>query len=290
VGTSKSSDGPGPGNFLPDYADPASPEPDAPDDGDQNDGNDSESGPENESADPVPPVVPDVKAARFIGTRSALGRFANSGSKDDLTNALGHYTAKGYGGSATATARQHHVTSSVGRLNSVLSNLGNGSESDPLAGEDLTGKTSDEIVDAIIDAVAPVDGTQDAELERTCMAEAFAEVLEADENADAAALTAEQRASVIRSTLSLCVSRRFMLDVGKHLREKAGSAKIGASRIQEVKSFIREEVESNFRSIATGPLPTGVAAFQNIVTDVLREQLSMFLKVMSNEIGLHFKQ
>ena len=275
MGTSKSSDGPGPGNFLPDYADPASPEPKVPDGGNQNGESDLGAGPENESTDPTP-VVPAVEPSRFIGTRSALGRYANSGSQDDLKSALGHYTAKGYGGAATATARQRHVASSIGRLNSALSNLGNGSESDPLAGEDLTGKTSDQIVDAIIDAVAPVDGTQDAELERTCMAEAFAEVLEADENADAAALTAEQQASVIRSTLSLCVSRRFMLDVGKHLREKAGSAKIGASRIQEVKSFIREEITSIFHSIATGPLPTGVAAFQNIVTNVLKATFDVF--------------
>lgn len=276
MGTSKSSDGPGPRSLLPDYADPASPEPGGPDAGNPDGQSDSEAGPDNKNAESDPPASPAAQPARFAGTRGALGRYANSGSKDDLKSALGHYTNRGYGGAATATARQSHVASSVGRLNSALSNLGNGTGSDLLAGEDLSSKTSDEIVDAIIDAVAPVDGTQDAELERVCMAEAFAEVLEADENADAAALTPEQRSSVIRSTLSLCVSRRFMLDVGKHLREKAGSAKIGASRIQEVKSFIREEVASNFRSFAVGPLPTGVAAFQSIVTNVLRTTFDVF--------------
>lgn len=122
-----------------------------------------------------------AEPARFRSARTNLGSFAKGGSQDSLKRGLGHYSRSGLGGSAAGTARMGRSTAAAGGFADVLSALRDGSpipQDIALDPATLAGKGQQEIADAIIDAVTPTNGTQDAESSRDSAARAFAEVLE----------------------------------------------------------------------------------------------------------------
>src|SRR5262245_52180541 len=78
---------------------------------------------------PAPPPVqapPIAPVGRFRSARTSLGRYARSGSNDDLKRGLGHYAATGLGGSHLATQRMARTAVNAGKLYSTLSALSSG--------------------------------------------------------------------------------------------------------------------------------------------------------------------
>src|SRR5205814_448199 len=85
----------------------------------------------------------------------------------------------------------------------------------------LAGRSAREVMDAIVEAVRPADGTQDAEACRSAIKDALSELLTRFQQADLLVLTPEQRAFVIERFVAIDVYRRFVLDVGKAIQDKA---------------------------------------------------------------------
>lgn len=188
---------------------------------------------------------------RFQQARTNLGRFARSGSQDDLRRGLGHYSRSGLGGSSTAARRMGGTAQRAGGLYGVLDALRTstpiptGVALDPAQ---LAGKSQTEIADIIASALAPVDGTQDGEAARDSVSRSLSELLETNPNADLTNLNAAEIDGVVEGYIAHDLAHRIELDVGKAVLDKANSYSEGVERLQEMKSYVRQEVARAFRA------------------------------------------
>jgi hypothetical protein len=250
MGTSSSSKGPGGGvpmvpPWVPDpAAPPAAPDGAAP--GDEN------------AAPPSPPASPAVQPGpiasgrRFSGARLALGKFASTGDRERMSRGLAQYVRSGYGGSSTATRRFGGTARTAGVLYGALSPAGRGAISLPGGNLDpavLSGRSADEVMNAVVEAVRPVDGTLDTEASRAAIKDALSELLSRFPDAELLDLTEEQRLFAVERYAALDVYRRFRLDVGKTIQDKAPTVRAGLARLKEVKDYIKETVSAAFRKL-----------------------------------------
>lgn len=271
MGTSTSSTGPGAGvPMVPAWtppAPPALPATDVP--GDTPDAAPDAPG----TAPPTPGIAPE---RRFLPTRRALGDYGRNGNRDDLRKALGNYVKRGYGGSATATRRMSGTATTAGVMGGVLAALASNT---PQAGLDralLSTMDADQLLDAVVESVRAIDGTQDAEAERRCIRDALTETLEQYPEANLLELSAEQRAFAIEHFVALDVFVRFELDVGKAIIDNAPTAAQGLSRLKEARDFVREAVGAAFRTLAKQGHTVSSNALASVVAAVLKETFSVF--------------
>ena len=228
---------------------------------------------------PIPPPVPVAPIGRFGPARRNLGSFAHSGSTDDMRKGIGRYVSKGLGGARTATRRFSGTAHTAGTLYGALSAASTaqttapGSLLDPAI---LQGKTADQVMDAVVEAVRPVDGTQDTEASRHAINDALSDVLTRHPDADLLNLSEEQRLFAIERFIALDVFNRFDLDVGKHLRENAPSVKAELSRFREVKTYIRETVAATFRKAQAVSQALNSHRISTIVRSALQETFEVF--------------
>lgn len=223
---------------------------------------------------PQPPQpVPVALAGRFSGARRSLGGFAGTGDAAAMRRGIGHYIRSGYGGSATATRRFGGTASTAGALYGALSGGAagpGGGPGNPLDPALLAGRSADEVIDAVIEAVRPVDGTQDAEAGRASIRDALSELLGRFPDADLLNLTEDQRAFAIERYVATDVFRRIDLDLGKTVREKAPSAVTALSRMKQIKNYVKETVAASFRKLREA----GQALTAGRVNSVVRSSLS----------------
>lgn len=235
--------------------------------------------PQSHQLPPVPTVVPVAPQGRFRGARTSLGRFASSGSASDLRSGLGRYVKSGYGGSGTAARRLGGTAATAGALNVALSGLASGrpaQSGDALDPTLLKGKSAQDVMDAVVEAVRPIDGTQDAEASRAAIRDALSDLLTREPDADLANLTEDQRLFAIERYVAFDVYQRFALDLAKTIIEKAPTAASGLARLKQVKEYIRESVAAAFRKLRGAgqfATTTRVVAF---VRNVLRETFEVF--------------
>lgn len=192
-----------------------------------------------------------------------------------MRRGLGQYISKGYGGAGTAARRLGGAVSSAGVLFGALGGAA-GETSVPLDRTLLSGKSATEISDAIVEAVRPVDGTQDTEASRASIKDALAEVLNRYPDADLLSLDMDQRLLVVESYVASEVFYRFSLDLGKVIQEKAPTALAALSRLREVRDYVRQTVAAAFRKEKeAGRQPTTTSA-NSFVATALREALQVF--------------
>lgn len=275
MGTSTSSAGPGAGvPIVPPWTPPAPPalgdEPDggAPDDVESNAGLDAQEG-----APKAPGMAPE---RRFLATRRALGDYGRTGNRDDLRKALGNYVKRGYGGGSTAARRMSGTASTASALGGVLTALANNTEQTGLDRKLLSTMDADRLLDAVVESVRSIDGTQDAEAERRSIREALTETLEHYPDANLLSLDAEQRAFAIEQFVALDVFSRFELDVGKAIVDNAPNAMQGLSRLDDAKDFIKETVGSAFRQLAKGGHSVTSSVLASVVSAALKLAFTVF--------------
>ncbi len=265
MGTSQSSSGSPPGVPM---VPPWVPDSVAPESADGEDGN---------AQQPAP--VPIAPSGRFGPARTSLGSFARTGSTDDMRKGVGHYVGKGLGGARTATRRFGGTARTAGSLHDALSAVSAGQPAAPGSPLDpalLQGRSADEIMDAVVEAVRPVDGTQDTEASRHAINDALSDVLNRYPDADLLNLTEEQRLFVIERYIALDVFNRFDLDVGKHLRANAPSVAAELARFREVKTYIRETVSASFRKARTAAQAIDSRRISGIGRATLQETFEVF--------------
>lgn len=275
MGTSSSSSGSPSGTpmvppWVPDPPPPA---------GDE--GNDADTPPDAAPDDNLPDeqAVPIAPRARFGGARTRLGGFARTGSTDDMRKGVGHYVGKGLGGGSRAVRRLGGTAHTAGMLFGALSAAAAGQPSGPGSPLDpavLAGRSADEIMGAVVDAVRPVDGTQDGEASRAAIGKALSELLNQFPDADLLNLSEEQRLLAVERYIAWDVFNRFELDVGKTLQEKAPSVASALSRLKEVRDFIMQTVAAAFRKISASAETLGARKVASIVRDALGKAVSVF--------------
>jgi len=129
---------------------------------------------------------------------------------------------------------------------------------------------------AIVEAVRPVDGTQDAEASRKAILDALSDLLERFPDADLLNLTDDQRALAIDRYVARDVYQRFDLDVGKTVRDKAPSASAGLARLREVRDYIRETVAGAFRRLRAVGQSLTAGRVAEVVVAALRNTFQVF--------------
>lgn len=233
--------------WVPDPVDPETPIPDEtpapPEDGEN---------PPNKVVNRPP--VPIAPPRRFASTRLSLGEYGRSGDGRSMRKGVGRYIGGGLGGSRTAVRRFGGTASTAASLYGALGgNVTGGSPQRERLEEGLrSGKSARGIINAVVEIVCPVDGTQDSEASRNSINDALAELLKRYPDADVLNLTEAQREFVVSWYVSMDVYRRFVLDVGGAIRDKAPSAVAGVSRLREVREYIRETVMASFEKSRKG--------------------------------------
>ena len=284
MGTSQSSSGSPSGVPLvpPWVPDPVQPDGQDVDGQDAQDGQDGNS--ENQSAPSFQPTLPIsppalAPAGRFGPARTSLGRFARSGSADDMRRGVGHYFGKGLGGGGSATQRFGGATRTAGSLYGVLSSAAAGQTTEPGSPFDpalLSGRSADEVMDAVVEIVRPVDGTQDAEASRNAIRTALSELLDRFPDADLLNLSEDQRLFVIERYLALDVYNRIRLDVGKAIQDKAPSVVAALSRMRQIRDYVRETIASHFRALFTSGQSLNARRIAQMGTQALHEAFEVF--------------
>ena len=209
-----------------------------------------------------------------------LVRIQNPVTEQACGAELGNTVRKGYGGSATATRRFGRTVQIANLLHTALSG--------PIAGNPFTdhsadtilslmaGRSADDVMDAVVEAIQPVDGTQDAEACRAAIKDSLADVLTRFPNADFTQHGDQHRELAIERYVAADVFRRIDLDLGKAIREKAPNATIGLSRLKEVREYVRETVAAAFRKLRELGQQIATGRITQIVQSALRETLNVF--------------
>jgi hypothetical protein len=131
-------------------------------------------------------------------------------------------------------------------------------------------------MDAVVEAVRPADGTQDAEASRAAIKDALSELLTMFPDADLLNLTEAQRELAIERFVAIDVYRRAVLDIGKVIQEKAATASVGLARLKEVKDYIKQSVAAAFRKLQTAGNRLTTGRVNQVVTAALRETFRVF--------------
>lgn len=222
------------------------------------------------------PIAP---AGRFGGARLNLGRFASGGDGRDMRRAVRHYVRSGYGGGGTTVRRFGGTAKTAGTLYDALSSVARGQASSagsPLDPVLLRGRSAREIMDAVVEAVQPTDGTQDAEAARASIKDALSELLTMFPEADLLNLNEDQRGFAIEHYVAIDVFRRFQLDLGKTIQDKAPTATAALSRLKEVTNYIKETVAAAFRKLRTEGTRLTTGRISGFVQAALSEAFQVF--------------
>lgn len=227
---------------------------------------------------PTPPPMPASPSPlapdrRFGGARINIGRFARTGDSTSLRRGVGHYVRHGYGGSANMSRRMGSTSSAARSLRQVLD------PTDPDARIDRTllrSKSTAEIIDAVVEAAKPQDGTLDTESSREAMRHALSDLYAEFPDVDVLDLNEAQRAFVIERFVAHDVYRRFILDVGKHLVEKAPSASAGLARLKQARNYIRQTIAASFRRVRDAGQSLNKASIQSTVSNALADAFAVF--------------
>jgi hypothetical protein len=218
-------------------------------------------------------------AARFSGARRSLGSFASGGDSRDMRRGLSHYIRRGYGGGGTAVRRFGGTASTAGTLYGALSSVAGGqppSAGSPLDPVLLAGRSAREVMDAVVEAVRPADGTQDAEAGRAAIKDALSELLTMFPQADLLSLSEDQRTFAIERFVAIDVYRRFHLDLGKSIQDKAPTATVSLARLKEVKDYIKETVSASLRRLLAAGSSITTSRVSEFVRAALRETFQVF--------------
>jgi len=196
-----------------------------------------------------------------------------------MQRGLGHYVYKGMGGSQTATRRLGSVPRTAGALYGALSALAGAptpAAESPLDPAVLRGRSADDIMNAVVETVRPVDGTQDSEADRNAIKDALSQLLAQFPDADMLDLTDDQRSFVVERFVAVDIFNRLSLDVWKAIQDKAPSVAAAVSRLSAIKDYIRETVSSVFRRLRTGGEMLTARRVATIVRQTIQETLQVF--------------
>jgi len=230
---------------------------------------------EQDSDKPIEKESPIAPRGRFGPTRTSLGEYGSSGDSDSLRRGVGRYIGGGLGGSGTAVRRFGGTAANANALYGALGGASSGSsvEVDRAL---LAGKSARQIIDTVIETVCPVDGSQDTESSRNAINDALTELVKRHPDADILELSEEQREFVVESYVSMDVYRRFVLDVGNAIREKAPNATTALSRLKQAREYIREHIVASFQKLRVKGKRLSGNRVSRVVSQALQEAFEVF--------------
>jgi hypothetical protein len=210
---------------------------------------------------------------RYRGFRIALGRFANSGTREDAQKALGRWATKSVGGGSAGARRIVRAARTGGAALAGLARAGAGQvpEGDALDIRMLAGQPVELAIGAIVDAFMP-PGILDEVAARLAMEQALAEALSTADTFDPAAMNAN---AVLVATLAFIAELVFVQVAGDAGRSLAAVGPVAAARREaDIRSLVREIV-----NLVGAPVLTAAGAvlrgeqMSALISQAMRETL-----------------
>jgi hypothetical protein len=140
----------------------------------------------------------------------------------------------------------------------------------------LQGRSVEEVMDAVVEAVRPTDGTLDTESSRDALSRSISELLDRDPTADPFNLTPEQREFAIERFIANDVFNQLMLDLGKVIQVKAPNVQLGLRRLREVREYVRETVASAFRKLHDSGRVMNATTVATVARDAIQDTMVVF--------------
>jgi hypothetical protein len=190
-----------------------------------------------------------------------------------MRRGIAHYVRTGYGGTGTMSRRLGSVSTTAQSLSRALDP---GTTDSGLDRALLQGKGAEEIIDAVVEAARPQDGTLDTEASREAIRSALSDLLGQYSDVDLLNLSDVQREFVIEHFAAHDVYRRFALDVGKHLVDHAPNATIGLARLKQARNYIRQTIAESFRLLREAGQSMTTANVRTTVANALADSLGVF--------------
>lgn len=277
MGTSASSKGPGSGvSFDPPWLDDITlPLPDevAPE-GDQ------EPIESNEQPNPAVEQAETAPLRRFQNARIRLSNFVRTGDQGSFRGAVGHYSRTGMEGARRAAQRMRASTRSAANLFGFLQSTRNGTDPDIntwVASLTGRGASAQEIIDEIIQRVAPQGGSPDETSLRDSMAQAMQDLLENQPNADLLHLEDGDIWFLIESFLGHEVFSRLCLDIGQVFENSSLSPLDRVVRMKEMRDYLKAEVITQVEHLRQlAPTAAATDQLRTILQTALRNTFSVY--------------
>ncbi len=256
MGTSASSKGPGPGiSFDPPWLNEQGGfelnEPQEPTE-EETKNSDAEK-PHSPTVEEQKVDIPVAPPARFAGARAKLGAYAREKTGGaGFREAAGHYSKTGMGGAGRLASRMRHSTAIGARLAEFLTSASAQTSVTSKAWvKDIVdrGLNGHELIDAIIQHVAPSGGSRDEESVADSMARALSEFLEKNEDSDLLDLGAADIREITECYLANEACNRLVNDIGQVLESEKVSLKDSLMLLQEMREYLRADLSVQIENI-----------------------------------------
>lgn len=182
---------------------------------------------------------------RFAAARRDLGAFVRSGDTSRLARGIGHYSRTGMGGAATATSRMRASTSAGAGLVSFLQVARDGTDARVASWVQnllALNPSSDDVADAIVQALAPPGGSADEESLRDSMALAISELITLQPDVELLHMSDTDTWTLLQLFLGHEVCNRLQFDIGQFFESSRLDPALGVKRELEMRDFVKNEV------------------------------------------------
>ena len=258
MGTSASSTGPKGGVSLdpPWLNDIALPAPGAfpPPGGQEEDGTNPQDAVTDQPPQPLQVPIQFAPPRRYSNARRKLRDFATTGNVESFRKAVGHYSRTGMGGAHRVASRMRTSTKTGASLYGFLQSVSAGT--DPAINEwvrSLAGRNAgaQEVIDVIIQRVAPGGGSLDETACRESMAQALEDLLELNPTIDLLHLNDGDIWAIIESFLGYEAFSRLCLDIGQIFENSALSPRDRVTRMNEMQEYLKAELSAQIEILRT---------------------------------------
>jgi len=277
MGTSKSSNGPGPGvSFDPPWLDNINlPNPESsPIDDQKTTEQKLES---NETK--IPTFVNIAPPARFFGARTNIGNYVKSGNKASLRLALGHYSKTGMGGTKNVSKRMRVSTSVGSKLFNTLQSVRNGNNqtlSNLFAKLKSNNADVYQFIDAIVDNVCPHGGSLDEVSCQNSVFSALSEFLDKNPDADISNLSDDSLWSLTASFLGHEAFSRVQLDIGQSFESKQVPLSERMTRLNDMREYIEAEISAQLNILRSSERNQSSESLQMTLMRAIKNTFQVF--------------
>lgn len=282
MGTSAASKGPGSGvSFDPPWLDDEGgferSEPLNPDSESANDIDENETGNANQDEVSDPSVAP---PARFFGARTSLSTYAREKSgRSGFQKTAGHYSKSGMGGASKLASRMRHSTATGARLAELLTSTNSQAGSAPTAWvKEIVdnGLNGQELIDAIIQQVAPSGGSRDEESSADSMSRALGEFLDNNQDSDLLKLGAEEIREITERYLANEACNRLVNDIGQVIESTKVSLLDSLKLQNEMRDYLRADLSVQIESLWAITANPTQAQLNEILTSAVQRTFEIY--------------
>lgn len=235
--------------------------------------------------DLVPAAQPELApAARFRQARTSMGKYATEKTgRAGFQNAAGHYSKTGMGGAGNLAHRMRHSTATGAKLANFLTSTSSRQDDAVKAWvKDIIDRklTGQDLIDAIVQQVAPSAGSRDEESCADSMARSLSEFLEKNPDAEVLNLEEEHVREITERFLANEACNRLANDVGQILESEKISLKESMALLNEMREYLRADLSVQITDL----WKAGASPSQSELDRVLRTAVQRTFEVYEGEI------